>query len=148
MISQQNRHSRASAFLRSAIPQVPVDLSAHCSETADIFGVTIAIGREFTTVISAYVWLELSWDPEGLREINHACLHRLLFYGDESTHNTFWGSSFSSVRGRDLSVSITGLDLLVLNDGSLDISATKCFLKRAALDCCTTRHTVTLVSGD
>lgn len=117
MSSQRNRRSWASIFMLSTIPHVPVDLGAHCSEAAEFVGVAITIVRELTTVISAYLRPGVSWDTEVLREICHACSHRLPICGDSNAHNTSWGSSFSSVRGRDLSDSITGLDLLVLSDG-------------------------------
>lgn len=55
-------------------------------------------------------------DSQVLRELSYACSHRLMISGDFSAYNTSWGSSFSSVRERDLSDFITGLDL-VLDDG-------------------------------
>lgn len=58
-----------------------------------------------------------------LREFSHAHWHRLLICGDFKVHNTSWGGFFSSVCGRDLSDFITGLHLLVLNDGSSTFQA-------------------------
>lgn len=113
-----NGRSRVALFVRASLHHASLDLSDLCSPSEEYAGVTVRIGRQETTVVSAYITSQGSWDPTTIEEICKRSRGNIIICGDFNAHNQQWGGSRTDTRGRKIEAMATALNLRIINDGS------------------------------
>lgn len=113
-----NGRSRVAVFVRADVHHAPLNLSDLCSPYEEYAGVTVRMGKHETTIVSAYVTPQSTWNTKPLEEIHKRSRGNLIICGDFNAHNETWGGTLTDARGRQIETTTTMLNLRALNDGS------------------------------